>query len=151
MKNERDDFEVLFIGKGEDHVVMRNYIEEHSLQSFAKIIGPVDHHQLNPWINASDCVCLPSYAEGLPNVLLEALACKTNIVATKVGGIPEIIKNAQNYLTEPGDIKGLKNKLLGVLTGEIRATEAAISIQTYKEISERISGIINQLLENKSK
>jgi len=106
----------------------------------------VDHHLLNPWINSSDCVCLPSYAEGLPNVLLEALACNTNRVATNVGGIPEIIKNAPEYLLEPGDIGELRNKLSGILSGKIAATKPAISIKTYKEIAAQISEMINRIL-----
>lgn len=146
MKDETEDFEVLFIGKGEDQQRMQAYIKNHELEPFVKIIGPVDHHLLNPWINSSDCVCLPSYAEGLPNVLLEALACNTNIVATNVGGIPEIIKNAPEYLLEPGDIGELKNKLSGILSGKIAATKPAISIKTYKEIAAQISEMINRIL-----
>jgi len=46
-------------------------------------------------MNAGDVFCLPSHKEGLPTVLLEALACGTPIVATSVGGIPEIVADGQ--------------------------------------------------------
>jgi len=46
------------------------------------------------WIGASDVVTLPSWAEGTPNVVLEALACGRRVVATDVGGIPAVVNDA---------------------------------------------------------
>jgi glycosyltransferase involved in cell wall biosynthesis len=46
-------------------------------------------------MNAGDVFCLPSHKEGLPNVLLESLACGTPVVATSVGGIPEVVADGQ--------------------------------------------------------
>ena len=148
VREEFANFEALFIGKGEDREKMRDFIAEHQLDKYVRIIGPIDHHRLNPWINSSDCVCLPSYAEGLPNVLLEALACKTNVVASNVGGIPEIIKNPEKYLVEPGDIEGLKNKLIGVLSSAIKPTQAAINIKSYSQIAAQIKEIIDLEIKN---
>ena len=58
-----------------------------------------------PWMNASDVICLPSLYEGCPNVLVEANACGKPIVATDVGGIPELVNNNSRILVPPGDIK----------------------------------------------
>ena len=55
---------------------------------------------------------LPSLTEGLPNVLLEAASCNVPIVATKVGGVPEVIKtNTSGLLVEPGDRVGLSEAI----------------------------------------
>jgi glycosyltransferase involved in cell wall biosynthesis len=51
----------------------------------------VDHRLLGVWFNAADVVCLPSLAEGMPNVVFEALACRTPVVAADTGGIPEVV------------------------------------------------------------
>jgi glycosyltransferase involved in cell wall biosynthesis len=48
-------------------------------------------HEIPDWMNAADVFGLPSLNEGCPNVLLEALACGTKVVASRVGGVPDII------------------------------------------------------------
>ena len=78
-----------------------------------------------PFYQQADIIAMPSYAEGLPLVLLEAMACKSTIVATAIGGITDVIikkdpveipKNnfcicENGILVLPGDIDGLTNAL----------------------------------------
>ena len=80
-----------------------------------RLAGRVPHDQLNDWINASDLVCLPSYSEGVPNVLLEAMSCGKPVVATRVGGIPEIVNPTNGVMVDAGDIDGLASAILEVL------------------------------------
>ncbi|WP_457673021.1 glycosyltransferase family 4 protein [Thiolapillus sp.] len=75
------------------------------------LLGKVDHEDLNHWYNAADLVCLPSYNEGVPNVLLEAMACGTPVVATGVGGIPEVVNENTGLLSEAGDLQALTRNL----------------------------------------
>jgi glycosyltransferase involved in cell wall biosynthesis len=64
------------------------------------------------WMAAADAVVLPSLAEGMPNVLLEALACGRRVVATRVGGIPDLIACDQlGELVEPQDVPALAEAL----------------------------------------
>jgi glycosyltransferase involved in cell wall biosynthesis len=56
------------------------------------LAGTVPNDQLSPWYSAADALLLASSREGWPNVLLEAMACGTPVVATGVGGIPEIVR-----------------------------------------------------------
>jgi teichuronic acid biosynthesis glycosyltransferase TuaC len=60
-------------------------------------------------------VTLPSYMEGCPNVVLEALACGRPVVATDVGGIPEIMSNQCGRLIPPRDAAALAEALDSVL------------------------------------
>lgn len=63
------------------------------------------------WMSAADVVTLPSYSEGHPNVLVEALACGRPAVATTVGGIPEVIDAASGVLVPPRDTDALARGL----------------------------------------
>ena len=76
---------------------------------------------------AADLVTLPSYMEGCPNVVLEALACGRPVVATNVGGIPEIMSDECGQLVPPRDPSALAQALASVLDRTWDA--AAISAQ----------------------
>lgn len=66
-----------------------------------------------------DVLTLPSYTEGLPNVVLEASAAEVPVVATNVGGTPEVVEDGVNgHLVPPGDADVLAERLLSVLRNE---------------------------------
>jgi len=67
------------------------------------------------WINASDLLVLPSLDEGLPNVVVEALACGKPVVATNVGGIPDVVNDDVGYLVRPRDENELARKIIMAL------------------------------------
>ncbi|MBA6391085.1 glycosyltransferase [Colwellia sp. BRX10-3] len=96
LKDKNVDFELSLIGKGPEKAKLAAYIEQNELQNTVKIIGAIPHEQLNQWFAKSHALILPSYREGVPNVIMEALATGTPVVATSVGGIPEVIKNDIN-------------------------------------------------------
>jgi glycosyltransferase involved in cell wall biosynthesis len=73
--------------------------------------GRQDAAGIANWMRAADLFCLPSYSEGCPNVVVEALACGRPVVATNVGGIPELVAETSGVLTATRDAIALRSAL----------------------------------------
>ncbi len=78
------------IGDGPLRSRIEREIDSRELSGLLKIVGSVAHDELADWYRSSDRVVLTSHSEGVPNVLLESIACGIPFIATNVGGIPEI-------------------------------------------------------------
>jgi glycosyltransferase involved in cell wall biosynthesis len=99
------DVDVVFVGSGP---------EAGKIDASDRIclVGPRPHEEIPLWLNACDVLCLPSLNEGTPNIVLEALACGVPVVASRVGGVPEIVRQGENgILVEPRDARALAEAL----------------------------------------
>jgi teichuronic acid biosynthesis glycosyltransferase TuaC len=89
---------------------------ELKIDSHIKFTGPINHEDIPLWLSASDILVLPSLSEGRPNVILEAFACEVPVVATNVGGVPELIINGETGYLVPAknsmELSEKVNKLL---------------------------------------
>lgn len=111
----KDCIHIGFIGDGElDYY--KKLTEVLNLQSYITFYGWLPQFESIEKIKCADALILPSYKEGLPMVIIEAMACKTAVVATNVGGIPDVIINEKNgLLFFPGDTYQLKSCLSRLL------------------------------------
>jgi glycosyltransferase involved in cell wall biosynthesis len=94
LKLQRPDLLLLIIGGATDAAYasrLQKQVVECGLSEMVRFVEAQAHHQLCDWYNACDLFCLGSLREGWPNVLLEAMACGKPVVATRVGGIPEVL------------------------------------------------------------
>jgi len=87
--------------------------------------GGLPPEQVAEWICAADLLTLPSWSEGYPNVVVEAIACGRPVVATDVGGTREIIGDGNGILVEPRDAAALQRALRQAL--DARWDHAAIA------------------------
>jgi len=85
------------------------------LKGRVRFLGPQTTEQVAHWLAAADLLCLPSYSEGCPNVVVEALSCGRPVVATDVGGIPEMVDATCGLLIPPRDPARLAEALAGAL------------------------------------
>ncbi len=100
-----EQLQLAIVGEGLFKSELKKTISTLGLDGDVRLVGAVPHDQLCRWYSAADVFCLASRREGWPNVVLEALACGTPVVATSAGGIPEIIRsNREGMLTERSEI-----------------------------------------------
>ena len=84
-------FRLVIAGEGPERKALESLTNQINVRSRVLFLGRVDQDQLAKCYSAADMLVLPSSREGWPNVLLESMACGTPVVATRVGGIPEIV------------------------------------------------------------
>ncbi len=116
----------------------------------AYAIGPVDHDQVPKWLRASTALCLPSWNEGTPNVVLEALSCDRPVVATQVGGIPDLLDDPiLGSLVCPRDPHHLATRLIELLSNPRTPNEvsAAAKIIDWEESARALHRVLVDAVE----
>ncbi|MEM2292967.1 MAG: glycosyltransferase family 4 protein [Nitrososphaerota archaeon] len=99
-------------------------------------LGKMSHSNTLRFMKSVDLIVVPSFFENFPLVVLEAMACAKPIIATSVGGIPEIIKNGINgILIPPSDAKKLANAIKELLNDEHK--RLLLSKNAYYSVKEK--------------
>jgi glycosyltransferase involved in cell wall biosynthesis len=89
--SDHPNLHLVFAGPGNLKTMIESMAKELGIAQSVNLLGGVNHDQLPALIANAKLLALPSYNEGVPNVVLEAMACGTPILATSVGGIPEVV------------------------------------------------------------
>ena len=108
MRREARRFELVFVGDGELRADIEALIVRYNLQANVRITGWADSDQVRNEILAARALVLPSFSEGLPVVIMEAMALRRPVISTFVGGIPELVHSGEHgWLVPAGDVDGL--------------------------------------------
>lgn len=108
---------LIIIGEGNCREPLERRAKHLSATTNITFTGVLSQEEVSTWIAASDLLCLPSLNEGTPNVVVEALATGIPVVASRVGGIPALIKDDENgKLVPPCDALALANAIEEVLS-----------------------------------
>ncbi|MFH6784182.1 MULTISPECIES: glycosyltransferase family 4 protein [Methylobacterium] len=116
-------FRLVLIGDGESRPAIEAEIARHGVGDLIALRGWQNSAEVRAAIAEARALVLPSFAEGLPIVLLEALALARPVVTTTVAGIPELVDEACGRIVPPGDGAAL----VGALRDILRADDATLA------------------------
>jgi glycosyltransferase involved in cell wall biosynthesis len=144
--------EVVIGGDGPLFSSIREMIEKSNLSNTVTFTGWLPHEKLSESLNELKLLVLPSYSEGMPNIVLEAMACGTPVLAMPVGAIPDVITDGETgFIMEDNSptciaenvVRALEHPDLEMIVGNARALvereftyEAAV--ERYRKILENI-------------
>jgi len=127
-----------FLAGDGDVDAVRNLALSLGVSEAVHLPGWVDGREKDALLANADVLVLPSYFEGLGLCILEAMAFGVPVIATRVGGIPDVVEDGvTGLLMEPGDIEGLADRLVALLLdGTLRER---LRVAAFKQVRERYS------------
>ena len=140
--------ELVLIGEGPLEAELRARAARGDLAGRVRFLGNREPPDVARWLAASDLLCLPSHSEGCPNVVIEALRCGRPVVASEVGGVPEIVDGRCAVLTPPGDAPALARGLLAALGRDWDEEEIARRHgRTWQDVGRETWEVCRRLLD----
>jgi glycosyltransferase involved in cell wall biosynthesis len=139
-------FQCRLIGQGPLRRPLLRKIHEANLAESVQLFGPCQLEQLPDWYHAANVLVLPSLSEGVPNVILEAQACGTPVVASRVGGIPEILDNES--LVPPNDASALADSIERTIQRPIQSSR---QLKSWADSAEQLGRILSEAAQQNRK
>jgi colanic acid/amylovoran biosynthesis glycosyltransferase len=140
-------FELWLAGEGPERAAIERRIGEGGLGERVRLLGTVPHAELLGIYRdgRADCVVLPSLHEGLSVALVEAMAYGVPVIATRVGGVPELLEDGAGLLVPPGDADALAEALARVLGSATLRAELAHAGRRRVEAEFEVHAIAREL------
>lgn len=125
LRDSGQSLELVLAGDGEMRTDIERLVAECGLQQQVRITGWVSAEQVRAELQAARALVLPSFAEGLPVVIMEAMALHRPVLSTYVAGIPELVQNGQHgWLFSAGDVHALAQAMRECLQASPEALQA---------------------------
>jgi glycosyltransferase involved in cell wall biosynthesis len=153
-RHGRGDALLCVVGSGEADAEIAARVRELGLEKSVRLCGRQLHTEIPWWMSACDLFCLPSYMEGCPNVVLEALASGRGVVASRVGGIPELCVEGKNgVLVPPRDPEALAAGLAQALgrPWDPEAQRASVQYLSHDAVAAAYRGVLEQVLAERGR
>ena len=110
------EFKLVLVGSGEMYDELQSLVQTYGLQQRVEMTGAIDSARLREEILQARALVLPSFAEGLPMVIMEAMALRRPVLTTYVAGIPELVRSGENgWLIPAGSVDALVSAMEQVL------------------------------------
>jgi len=141
-------FELWLAGEGPERAAIERRIGERGLGERVRLLGTVPHAELLGMYRdrQADGVVLPSLHEGLSVALVEAMAYGVPVIATGVGGVPELLEHGAGVLVPPGDADALTEALARVLGSSTLRAELAHAGRRRVEAEFEVGAIARELV-----
>jgi len=147
---------VLIAGSGPSERKLKEQVNKKGLHERVELVGQCS--DIKGLFSIADLFVLPSLSEGSPNVLLESMAARVPIVATEVGGVPELVKDRESaILVPPADSESLKKAMIELLMNRSRAIQlASVAFENARLIfstskhDEHLLSIYDRVIREKS-
>lgn len=143
------DARLELVGDGPDRGHLESHVADLGLRDAVHLAGAVGQDTMREHYAAADVFCLPSFAEGVPVVLMEAMAMGLPVVTTRIAGIGELVEDGvSGVLVRPGRADLLADALQGLADPEVRARMGAAGRRMVVEefdvarSAERLAGIL---------
>ena len=150
IKNEFTYCKLLLVGDGQEKANLKKIKKDLNLGDII-FMDVLEHEKIPEIINCADVFALCSYYEGMPTVVLEALACGVPVVSTDVGDVHKVVRDGETgYIVRTRSEEELSAKLIKALSNSDRFKENCIkTAQQYSwdKIAKKIVGVYNELLE----
>jgi glycosyltransferase involved in cell wall biosynthesis len=125
LKEKGLKFELVLAGDGEMRAEVERMISLYDLSDNVRITGWINSNQVREELLASQAMVLPSFAEGLPVVIMEAMALRRPVISTYVAGIPELVINRKNgWLVPAGSVMELTDAIEEMLSSSPKQLKA---------------------------
>ncbi len=150
------DVDLIMAGEETERSGLAEFLKKKGLESRVRFTGIIPYAEIAAYMKASDLLVLPTWAEGLPNVVMEAMACGLPVVATDVGGIPEILTDGVTGLSvpprEPTGLAGAIQRLLGDRRLRSLCAENARALMRESfDVRKNAAGLAGMLRETKER
>ena len=127
LASRRPNLRLAYVGDGPGSGHLRSKAKHLGLEDRVILNGACSSQNVAQWLAAANVLALPSYNEGYPNVVIEALSCGRPVIATNVGGILELVNEESGILIPPRDSRALAEAIEKAM--ERRWDERSISEQ----------------------
>ncbi len=109
--------QLTIVGDGEDRAALEQHADALGLKDAVQFMGYRNQAEVADLLRQSDMLVLPSFAEGVPVVLMEAMASRIPVIASQVAGVPELVNDGvHGFITPPGDLHTLAHRLNALLS-----------------------------------
>jgi glycosyltransferase involved in cell wall biosynthesis len=119
-----------YVGDGTLRTQLQREVGHLGMADRITFAGRRSPEEIATWMAAADVLCLSSRREGCPNVILEALACGRPVVATNVGGVPELLNQRNGIIVPPENPDALARALLAAVQQQWHPTELRSSVES---------------------